>query len=326
MIAARNDGMIRDVGQSVTIGKKNLELVKECVYVGSLNTPTNNVSLDVSLHFLKENSILINEQSGFRENHSCESSLNLVLTSWKEDIQNNKIIVGVFLDLKRAFETLERDILLKLMQGEGVNNEEQAWFQDYFTGRLQKTQFGESTSSELPNELGVAQGSCLGPSLFFFYMNRIYEAVGNDCKFNLFADDTLISVAENSLEEAVTKINKTLESLSKWFKQYKLKLNAEKTKYMVITYRKNIQIDTVRVRIDDVELERVTEIKYLGVIIDDKLKFDSNVEYIIKKAAKKVILIGRLSLTTTSKIMLYKSIVAPHFEYCSSILFLANEG
>jgi hypothetical protein len=66
-----------------------------------------------------------------------------VLTSWKEDIQNNKIIVGVFLDLKRAFETLERAILLKLMQGEGVNNEEQAWFQDYFTGRRQKTQFGE---------------------------------------------------------------------------------------------------------------------------------------------------------------------------------------
>jgi Reverse transcriptase (RNA-dependent DNA polymerase) len=159
-------------------------------------------------------------------------------------------------------------------------------------------------------------------------MNRIYEAVGNDCKFNLFADDTLISVAENSLEEAVTKINKTLESLSKWFKQHKLKLNAEKTKYMVITYRKNIQIDTFRVRIDDVELERVTEIKYLGVIIDDKLKFDSNVEYIIKKAAKKVNLIGRLSnkLTTNSKIMLYKSIVAPHFDYCSSILFLANEG
>jgi hypothetical protein len=172
-----------------------------------------NIVKDQFMHFLKENCILINEQSDFRENHSCESSLNLVLTSWKEDIQNNKIIVGVFLNLKRAFETLERAILLKLMQGEGVNNEEQAWFQDYFTGRRQKTQFGESTSSELPNELGVAQGPCVGPSLFIFYMNRIYEAVGNDCRFNLFADYTLISIAENSLEEAVTKINKTLESL-----------------------------------------------------------------------------------------------------------------
>jgi hypothetical protein len=85
---------------------------------------------------------------------------------------------------------------------------------------------------------------------------------------------------------------------------------------------------SVRFIIDDVELERVTEIKYLGVIIDDKLKFDSNVEYIIKKAAKKVHLIGRLSnkLTTNSKIMLFKSIVAPYFDYCSSILFLANEA
>jgi hypothetical protein len=95
-----------------------------------------------------------------------------------------------------------------------VNNEEQAWFQDYFTGRRQKTQFGESTSLKLPNELGVAQGSCLGPSLFIFYMNRIYETVGNDCRFNLFADDTLISVAENSFEEAVTKINHCQNGLS----------------------------------------------------------------------------------------------------------------
>jgi hypothetical protein len=77
--------------------------------------------------------------------------------------------------------------------------------------------------------MGVAQGSCLGPSLFIFYMNRIAGAVGG-AKFNLFADDTFISVAENSLEDAVRKINHSLASLAHWFKQHKLKLNIEKNK------------------------------------------------------------------------------------------------
>jgi hypothetical protein len=76
-------------------------------------------------------------------------------------------------------------------------------------GRKQRTKFGESTSSDQPNELGVAQGSCLSPSLFIFYMNRIAGAVG-EAIFNLFAGDTLISVAEDSLEVAVRKINNSL--------------------------------------------------------------------------------------------------------------------
>jgi hypothetical protein len=88
---------------------------------------------------------------------------------------------------------------------EGIDDEELSWFHDYLTGRKQRTKFGESTSSEQPNELGVAQGSCMGPSLFIFYMNRIAGAVG-EAIFNLFADDTLISVAE----DAVRKINNSL--------------------------------------------------------------------------------------------------------------------
>jgi hypothetical protein len=253
--------------------------------------------------------------------------LNLVLATWKEDIENGKVVIGVFLDLKRAFETIDRVILLYLMQLEGIEDKELSWFRDYLTGRKQRTKFGESTLSKQSNELGVAQGSCLGPSLFIFYMNRIAGAVG-EARFNLFADDTLNSVAEDTLEDAVRKINNSFASLSHWFKQHKLKLNIEKTNYMVILYKKSLSLEGVMIKIDDIELQRVTEMKYLGVIIDDKLKFDSNTNYIIKKAAKKINFIGRLSnkLTTNSKILLYKSLVAPHFDYCSSILFLANTG
>jgi hypothetical protein len=128
------------------------------------------------------------------------------------------------------------------MQKEGIDDEELSWFRDYLTGRKQTTKFGESTSSDQLNELGVAQSSCLGPSLFIFYMNRIAGAVG-EARFNLFADDTLISVAEYSPA-----------SLSHWLKQHKLNLNIEKTNYMVLSHKKNLFLDEVKIKIDDIEL------------------------------------------------------------------------
>jgi hypothetical protein len=110
---------------------------------------------------------------------------------------------------KRAFERIDRVILLYHMQVEGIDDEELSWFRDYLTGRKQMAKFGKSTSSEQHNELGVTQGSCLAPSLFIFYMNRIARAVG-EAKFNIFADDTLISVAEDSLEDGRCAENKQL--------------------------------------------------------------------------------------------------------------------
>jgi hypothetical protein len=80
------------------------------------------------------------------------------------------------------------------MQIEGIDDEELSWFRKYLTGRKQRTKFGKSSLSEQPNELDLAQGSCLGPSLFIFYMNRIATGVVGEPRFNLFTDDTLISV------------------------------------------------------------------------------------------------------------------------------------
>jgi Reverse transcriptase (RNA-dependent DNA polymerase) len=143
----------------------------------------------------------------------------------------------------------------------------------------------------------------------------------------IFADDTLIAVSADNIEEAVNKINYDLELISDWLKANKLKLNVNKTKSMIITLKKNIKINEYPVKIDNEVIEYVPEIKYLGVIIDNKLKFDLNMEYITKKVSKKYGMMCRLSkkLTTQCKITLYKSLVSPHIDYCSSILFSASD-
>ena len=145
------------------------------------------------------------------------------------------------------------------------------------------------------------------------------------CDINLFADDTVLFIAAKDLDDAVLHLNEDLRSLSRWLKYKQLKLNISKTKFMVIS-RNRVNVD-VSVVIDDETIDRVREIKYLGVIIDDKLKFNSHIDNVIKKIAKKYGILCRLKndLTIASKIQLYKSIISPHLDFCPSILFLANE-
>jgi hypothetical protein len=146
--------------------------------------------------------------------------------------------LSVFLDLKRAFETIDRDVLLKKLELYGIKNNKLKWFQSYLNGRKQVTKFGKETSEAEYNNLGVPQGASLSQILFILFINDILKIIKHS-EINLFADDTLIAVAADSLEEAVTKINEDLAIVSKWLKANKLKLNVNKTKSMVITLKKH---------------------------------------------------------------------------------------
>ena len=276
------------------------------------------------LQYLNSNGLLIPEQSGYREGHSCETALNLVLAKWKENIERKDTIVAVFLDLKRAFETISRPLLLQTIKRFGITSTAYKWFENYLCDRTQRTIFNDFTSDPIRNTLGVPQGSVLGPILFIMYINDMRRVL-RFCDINLFADDTVLFIAAKNLEEAILHLNKDLRSLSGWLKFKQLKLNTNKTKFMIIS--RNRVNENVSVEIDGETIDRVSEIKYLGVIIDDKLKFNVHIDNVIKKIAKKYGILCRLKkeLNTFSKIHLYKSIISPHLDFCTSILFLANE-
>ena len=181
------------------------------------------------INHILNNNILVDQQSGFREFHSCETALNLMLDNWKSEIDNKKVVVAVFLDFKRAFETIDREILLKKLRIYGIRGNELQWFKDYLQGRQQYTKINNFKSNLIPNNLGVPQGSTLGPLLFILYINDIVEAIRN-CKINMFADDTLITTSAPTISEAMQKINEDLENLRKWLMYHKLSLNISKTK------------------------------------------------------------------------------------------------
>lgn len=275
------------------------------------------------MKYLDNNRIIIEEQSGYRGKHSCETALNYVVADWKVELDNGKIIICVFIDLKRAFETIDRELLLKKLFRYGIRGVELKWFRMYLSDRFQRTKFGSEFSSLAENFLGIPQGSVLGAVLFVLYINNI-KSVFKNCKIKLFADDTLTYIIGEDVDEMVNKLNSDLNNFGKWLKCNKLKLNVEKTKYMVITHK---NIDDLNILIDDEKINRVKEFGYLGCVVDEKLNFNANADKVCKKMAKKISFMGRIGnkLDLQTKKILYKSIIEPHVNYCSTILYLSNE-
>lgn len=157
----------------------------------------------------------------------------MVIASWKEKLNSNKVIVAVFLDLKRAFETIDRSILFQKLQRYGISEKAMEWIRSFLSNRKQRTRVTTVLSGDREVPLGLPQGSCIAPLLFILYINDIEDAIENG-NIKLFADDAMLMVCENTLEQAVEKMNKNLDSLYKWLCANKLKLNIGKTEAMII--------------------------------------------------------------------------------------------
>jgi hypothetical protein len=275
--------------------------------------------------FLHKCNIFVEQQSGFRKFHSCESAINYVLHDWRKQLENKKIIITVSLDFKRAFETISRQKLMAILEKYGIRGKELEWFNDYFTNRKQKVKIDEFFSKEKLVDHGVSQGTCLGPLTYLLAVNFL-PLVLKHSSVSMFADDTLITVTSDSLEDALTKLNDDLQILFEWICFNSLALNVSKTKCMVLG-SKNLNLDNIEVKIGGQTIERVAEIKYLGVIIDDRLNFLSHLKYIKKKLHAKLAMFRKIGpkIDKFTKIILYKSLIAPHFDYCSSILFSLSD-
>jgi ribosomal protein S4 len=280
------------------------------------------------VQYLDENSILYELQSGFRENHSCESAIQYILGEWRKAAEEGKVTIAVFLDFKRAFETIDRGMLLKKLEKYGFSDDSRRLLGSFLNDRKQYVCVNEEKSSEINVDIGIAQGSVLGPLLFILYINDLPSHLKN-VLVKIFADDTLLAISAYSYKEAAEKMNIILKFVSAWLKIFKVKLNVSKSKFMVIAKSKNKitsfqpEIDLQPIKIESEVISRVEVYKYLGVMIDCLLNFDEHVSYVIKKTGKKIMYLGRIKnkLSMSTKKLIYNCIIAPHFDYCSTVMW-----
>ena len=210
---------------------------------------------------LATNGLLSTNQSGFRPTHSTVTALIDVTDYILENIDRGLYTGAIFLDLKKAFDTVDVPNLLGKLSSLGVHGTEQLWFKSYLTDRNQCVSIGGETSELNSVQYGVPQGSVLGPLLFIVYVNDIQEQV-KQCKITLYADDTAIFFASKDVNQVQAALQEDMKNVHLWLNSNKLTLNVKKTKLMLYGSKKNLATipSSLGIHIDGGQLETM-EIK-----------------------------------------------------------------
>ena len=243
--------------------------------------------------FLLKHKLLSSYQYGFRPLHSTTTSLIEITNTVLHNIDEGKLTGLAFLDLSKAFDTLDHELLLMKFSDFGLNKSSVNWFKAYLTKRTQSVNINGVQSDTEPLSYGVPQGSVLGPLLFIMYINDL-PTVAKYCKVHLYADDTLLFFESSSVQTIEAALSKDLGHVVRWLNQNYLMLNHSKTKVMLMgTHQKLSSVQSFTVNVNANDLERVYKFKYLGVILDPCLTWNEHIEHIGNKISSRLGMLRR---------------------------------
>ena len=271
--------------------------------------------------YLKRNNILSEAQSGFRKNHSTISSLLKVTDDWLTAIDRGLFTGAVFIDLRKAFDTVDPSILLQKLRSIGVSLDCLPWFASYLTDRRIFTVVNSLTSSESSIEYGVPQGSILGPLLFIIYIDDLVKHL-KYCSVHLYADDTVIYYSHKDVHSIESVLNSDLQNIFKWLCNSKLSLNCDKTVSMLFGSQSMLKkCDHVNVKVNGKKIKPVHSMKYLGMVLDPCLKWDLHIDQMCIRISKLIRLLSRLRYTVnlTNMKLIYNAIILHIFDYGDSL-------
>ena len=276
--------------------------------------------------YLTSNDLLYESQYGFRKHHSTELAALEFTDRIKKEMDAKKIPFSIFLDLSKAFDTLDHSVLLSKLQFYGIRDTALNWFKSYLSNRTQYVDCDGISSSIRVIETGVPQGSILGPLLFIIYMNDIHT-VSDNLNFILYADDTTLSSpmcsfssgCDGDVERVSILINLELNKIADWLAVNKLSLNVQKTKLMIFHYRQRIltENDIPRLMINNAIIERVTEFNFLGLTVNEYMNWNSHTQKIANKISRTLGVMNRLKryLPFSAMKLMYDSLILSHLQF-----------
>ena len=259
----------------------------------------------------------------FEKKHSTEYTAIELVDRIMEKLDRNKVSFNIYIDLSKAFDMIDHNIILFKLHYYGIRNGALNLLKNYFTGRKQYCHFKNNDSSLLNIHKGVPQGSKLGPLLFILYINDfIYSS--DRFEFLMYADDTTLfstydkfeDIDDKTIETIQTNINKELFLIVSWLHCNKLLINTTKTK-MTIFHTPHREVIYQKIKINNTSVEIVGEFKFLGIFIDKHLKWSTHIEFIANKISNIFWVINRLKHTLPPRVLLtlYNTLILPHLNY-----------
>jgi hypothetical protein len=272
------------------------------------------------MDFIMSNDILYKYQFGFRRNYSTTMALVTLVDNIMSALDTGNIVIGVFLDFKKAFDTVNHDILLNKLSNYGIRGVAHSWIKSYLSNRYQYVSYNNTDSQKKLIKCGVPQGSILGPLLFLLYINDI-TFVSDSLLPIIFADDTNVFLKGKNLNDMIDNMNTELEKIVKWLNANKLSLNISKTQYMVFRTQRTKITHSKELSISGINLEFVEHAKFLGVYIDYCFTWDKHIQTIKSKISRGTAIIKKAKpvLNMNSLITMYYSFIYPYLSYCVEV-------
>ena len=271
-------------------------------------------------NFLDKHAILSDFQYGFRQFLSTELAILDLVQYINSNIEAKLFTIGIFIDLQKAFDSLDHRILIMKLENYGIRGIALQWFSSYLSERDHFVSI-ESTSSDLqPMKSGVPQGSILGPLLFNIFLNDLVKASAIS-RYVLYADDTTVLLHDSCIDRLMKNADIEINKINYWLLCNNLKLNLKKTCYIIFGPKISTNLCKTFLTIDNIIIDRVDSTKYLGIIISSNLSWFEHITYITKKISKNIGIISKLKHKFTSNIIktLYYSLIFPYITYCVSI-------
>jgi len=263
---------------------------------------------------LTEHNLIDKKQYGFKENHSTELAITTIYDELVRNFDKRLIASSLFLDLSKAFDCCDHEILLDKLYYCGIRGVSHQLFSNFLHNRMQCTKIGAFKSSYKRISCGVPQDSVISPLLFLIYINDITKA--SSFRTTLFADDINLHMSNSSFNVLQTTVNLELCKIDNCLRANKLSLNYNKTNFMLLTSQKHNPA-SFKVIINNHNISPEDNLKYLGVLLDNKLSWKPHVQKVKTQLSRACGILSKLKHYTTPPVLkvVYNSLIHPYLNY-----------
>ncbi|CAB4041427.1 Hypothetical predicted protein, partial [Paramuricea clavata] len=258
-------------------------------------------------------------------NRSTKHAITILIDDVRTGMDQGQLTGSVFMDMRKAFDTVNHGHLLDKLPAYGIKDIEMKWLTSYLFARAQVVNFKGTLSDKKTITHGVPQGSILGPLLFALLINDLHTEV-TECKILLYADDTVVYFSHRNISQLETIVNEEVNKIAKWMSENHLTLNLKKgkTEFLLFGSAKRLGKESsspINIKINGEHLNQTTQYKYLGVLLDHHLTLHEQVRTVYHKTSTRLKLLKRVrhNLTTYAAERVYLNMIQPIITYCPAV-------